>query len=208
MRSGEISRAWRFAARAPDQDGTMTEITRVPAAAGQGIEDQAVAGRFRGCALGGGVAAAVRPQLVDVQTLHAGTAAIRPRLTSSSSTMSASCRTARSSIRPSAFRPMQGVIPGFAKALAQMKAGGKYLVHIPAKLAYGDHAQGPIPANSDLTFEVEVLNSANRAELEAQQRMMEQIMRQQAAGGAQGAPQGAPQGPDAGAPAGPDGAPQ
>jgi FKBP-type peptidyl-prolyl cis-trans isomerase FkpA len=84
---------------------------------------------------------------------------------------------------------MQGVIPGFAKALAQTQAGGKYLVHIPAKLAYGDHAQGPIPANSDLTFEIEVLQFANRAELEAQQRMMEQIMRQQAAGkGAQGAP--------------------
>jgi FKBP-type peptidyl-prolyl cis-trans isomerase FkpA len=39
--------------------------------------------------------------------------------------------------------------------------------------------RGPIPANSDLTFDIEVLQFANRAELEAQQRMMEQMMRQQ-----------------------------
>jgi FKBP-type peptidyl-prolyl cis-trans isomerase FkpA len=58
-------------------------------------------------------------------------------------------------------------------------------------------ARGPIPANSDLTFDIEVLQFANRAELEAQQRMMEQMMRQQGrragrrAAGADGA--GAPQ---------------
>ena len=43
---------------------------------------------------------------------------------------------------------------------------------IPAKLAYGDKAAGPIPANSNLTFELEVIDFRNRAELEMQQRMM------------------------------------
>ncbi|HZU64609.1 MAG TPA: FKBP-type peptidyl-prolyl cis-trans isomerase [Novosphingobium sp.] len=90
-----------------------------------------------------------------------------------------------------AVLPLQGTIPGFAKALAQTQKGGKYVFRIPARLAYGPIAQGPIPANSDLTFEVEVLDFRSRAELEAQQRMMEQMMR------AQGAHQQAPQAGDA-----------
>jgi FKBP-type peptidyl-prolyl cis-trans isomerase FkpA len=99
---------------------------------------------------------------------------------------------------------MQGVVPGFAKALAQTQRGGKYLVKIPAKLAYGDKGVGPIPANSNITFDLEVIDFRNRAELEAQQRMMEQAMRGRgAAAGAHGAPAGGPDGMPAG---GPDGA--
>jgi FKBP-type peptidyl-prolyl cis-trans isomerase FkpA len=189
----------------------MTEITRVPLQPlAKGSKTKLWLAAFVAVALGGGVAAAVRPQLVDVQTLHAGTGG-NPT-PADVILINYVGKLSNGTVFDQAQRvpaQMQGVIPGFAKALAQTQAGGKYLVHIPAKLAYGDHAQGPIPANSDLTFEIEVLQFANRAELEAQQRMMEQIMRQQAAGkGAQGAPQGAPQGPDAGAPAGPDGAPQ
>jgi FKBP-type peptidyl-prolyl cis-trans isomerase FkpA len=43
---------------------------------------------------------------------------------------------------------MQGMIPGFTKGLAQTQKGGEYVLKIPAKLGYGDQANGPIPANS------------------------------------------------------------
>ena len=34
--------------------------------------------------------------------------------------------------------PLQGVVPGFTKALMQMQRGGKYKVRIPSELGYGD----------------------------------------------------------------------
>jgi FKBP-type peptidyl-prolyl cis-trans isomerase FkpA len=50
------------------------------------------------------------------------------------------------------------LIPGFVQALKQVQAGGRYTVHIPARLGYGDKEMGGgvIPANSDLDFELEV----------------------------------------------------
>jgi FKBP-type peptidyl-prolyl cis-trans isomerase FkpA len=39
-----------------------------------------------------------------------------------------------------AAMPLQGVIPGFAQGLQQMKVGGKYRLEIPAALAYGSQA--------------------------------------------------------------------
>ncbi len=93
-----------------------------------------------------------------------------------------------------AIFPLQGVIPGFTKALQQMQRGGKYKVKIPAALGYGAKASGQIPANSDLNFEVELLDYINRAEYE---QRMQQMQQQQ---GAQGA--GAPPPPGAGPPSG------
>lgn len=84
-----------------------------------------------------------------------------------------------------AVMPMSGVIPGFTKALEQMQRGGKYKVVIPAELAYGNRAAGPIPANSDLTFEIELLDFRSRAEIEEQQRILQQMQQmQQQNGGA------------------------
>jgi FKBP-type peptidyl-prolyl cis-trans isomerase FkpA len=50
-------------------------------------------------------------------------------------------------------------IPGFAEALGKMQRGGRYHVHIPARLAYGANSPpgGPIPPNSDLEFDVHVV---------------------------------------------------
>lgn len=51
-----------------------------------------------------------------------------------------------------------GVIPGFAQGLQLMQPGGSYRLCIPSKLGYGEAGTGPIPANADLVFEVELLS--------------------------------------------------
>jgi FKBP-type peptidyl-prolyl cis-trans isomerase FkpA len=51
-----------------------------------------------------------------------------------------------------------GVIPGFAQGLQLMQPGGSYRLCIPAALGYGAAGTGPIPANADLVFEVELLS--------------------------------------------------
>lgn len=53
-----------------------------------------------------------------------------------------------------------GVIPGFTQGLKLMQAGGKYRLCIPSALGYGEPGTGPIPANADLVFEVDLLSFA------------------------------------------------
>ena len=53
------------------------------------------------------------------------------------------------------------VIPGWDQGLATMKEGSIAVLFVPAALGYGERAQGPIPANSDLVFYVELLKSVN-----------------------------------------------
>lgn len=54
--------------------------------------------------------------------------------------------------------PIGGMIPGFNEALMMMKKGGKATFLIPPAIGYGDQGQGPIPGNSPLVFEVELLD--------------------------------------------------
>jgi len=51
-----------------------------------------------------------------------------------------------------------GVIPGFGQGLQLMQPGGKMRLCIPSKLGYGEAGTGPIPANADLVFEVDLLS--------------------------------------------------
>ncbi|QLB12141.1 FKBP-type peptidyl prolyl cis-trans isomerase /apo-metallochaperone SlyD [Bisgaardia hudsonensis] len=50
------------------------------------------------------------------------------------------------------------VIKGWTEGLQLAKKGSKIELVIPADLAYGDQDNGPIPANSTLHFEVEILD--------------------------------------------------
>ena len=58
--------------------------------------------------------------------------------------------------QPATF-PLNGVIAGWTEALQLMSVGAKWRLVIPPQLAYGDRAQGPIPGNSTLIFDVELL---------------------------------------------------
>ncbi|MBB3764989.1 FKBP-type peptidyl-prolyl cis-trans isomerase [Sphingomicrobium lutaoense] len=53
---------------------------------------------------------------------------------------------------------VQGVVPGFAEALQQMREGGSYEIRIPSELAYGDSPPpgSIIKPGDDLYFSVEI----------------------------------------------------
>lgn len=94
-------------------------------------------------------------------------------------------------------------IPGFFEGLQEMKKGGKYELYIPSDKGYGDQDQPDqqtgeikIPANSDLIFEVEVVDIMPSAEFERNMQIQQAaaMQQQQEAAGAAGGPggQGAP----------------
>jgi len=60
--------------------------------------------------------------------------------------------------QPATF-PVKGVIPGWTEALPLMKEGSKWMLYVPANLAYGERGAGHmIGPNSTLIFEVELLS--------------------------------------------------
>lgn len=63
--------------------------------------------------------------------------------------------------------PVEGVIPGFSEGLQMMAKGSTWRFCVPSPLGYGAEASGPIPANSDLVFQVELVDFKTAAEVEA-----------------------------------------
>lgn len=60
---------------------------------------------------------------------------------------------------------VDGVIPGFAQGLQMMTRSSIVRLCIPAALGYGARTTGPIPANADLVFQVELVDYKTAAEL-------------------------------------------
>lgn len=66
--------------------------------------------------------------------------------------------------------PVNGVIPGFSDGLQMLAKTGIARFCIPAAMGYGAQASGPIPANSDLVFQVELLDFKTAAEIDAMRK--------------------------------------
>lgn len=183
----------------------MTEITRVPLQPiAKGSLTKIWVGVAAAALAAGGIAWAAMPPQVHVATLTAGAGA-------SPTATDVALINYKGTLPDgkvfdegkNAVFPLQGVIPGFTKALEQMQKGGKYKVEIPSSLGYGDKAQGPIPANTDLTFEIELIDFISGQEYQRQMQMMQQ-MQQMQGGAPHGAPGGMPQGlPEGVIPGGP-----
>ena len=168
----------------------MTEITRVPLQPiAKGSLPKLWAGVAAALLVAGGIAFAAKPPLVDVKTLTAGTGA-SPTVEDVVKVNYVG-KLADGKVfdqGQGAVMPVAGVIPGFSRALQQMQRGGKYTVHIPSRLGYGAAGAGPIPANADLTFDIDLLDFMNARQYQQQMMMMQQM---RAAQGHQGAPGGA-----------------
>jgi FKBP-type peptidyl-prolyl cis-trans isomerase FkpA len=82
--------------------------------------------------------------------------------------------------------PVAGVVPGFAEALKSMAKGEKARFWLKPSLGYGDKQTGPIPPNSTLVFDVDLLDFLP-------EQVLRQMQMQQGMGGG-GLPGGAPGG--------------
>ncbi len=94
--------------------------------------------------------------------------------------------------------PVAGVVPGFSEALKLMPKGAKYRVWIKPSLGYGAETKGPIPGNSTLVFDVELIDFLPESVV---RQMQAQAQQQGAMGGMPGGalppgalPPGAPAG--------------
>lgn len=63
---------------------------------------------------------------------------------------------------PMDYSPEARLIQGFRDGLLAMSPGDKTLVFIPAHLGYGERGGGPIPPNSDLIFQLEIVPTADK----------------------------------------------
>ena len=59
--------------------------------------------------------------------------------------------------KPTTFQ-VNKVVKGWTEALQLMKEGSKWQLFIPPELGYGERGAGPVPPNSTLNFEVELIS--------------------------------------------------
>ncbi|MGD9967348.1 MAG: FKBP-type peptidyl-prolyl cis-trans isomerase [Hyphomonadaceae bacterium] len=53
--------------------------------------------------------------------------------------------------------PLEGVVPGFAEAITNMRPGDEVTATFPGSLGYGPEGRGPIPPNAALRFRILLL---------------------------------------------------
>ncbi len=170
----------------------MTEIHRVPLQPiAKGSLTKLWLGVVIALLIGGGVAWAARSNDVRVQTLTAGTGP-SPSLQDVVQINYVAKLTDGTQFDKGELVPMKldEVIPGFGEGITRMQKGGKYRLTIPAEKAYGpEEKRNPqtgkvvIPANSDLVFDVDLLDFKTREEVMRQQQMMQQLQQMQGGGG-------------------------
>ena len=76
--------------------------------------------------------------------------------------------------QPTPF-PVTGVVKGFSEGLKLMPKGAKYRFWIKPDLGYGAETKGPIPGNSTLVFDVELVDFLPESvvqQIQQQQQMM------------------------------------
>ncbi len=175
----------------------MSEVTRVPILPiAKGSLTKLWLGVAVALLLGGALAYAQRTQGVEVETLKAGTGPMPTVedvvLINYTGKLANGKEFDKGERAPLA---LDAVVPGFAEGLSKMQKGGKYRLTIPSEKGYGSEAKtNPqtgevvLPANSDLVFDVELLDFRSKAEIMQQQQMLQQM--QQMQGGAPGGPGG------------------
>lgn len=180
----------------------MTEVTRVPILP---IRKGSLPKLWLGIAAvalaGGGLAWAATPASVDVVELAAGTGA-NPTM-QDVVLVNYTGKLENGKVFDEGQRaPLElaYMVPGFAEGVTKMKKGGKYRLSIPAAKGYGSAektnpqtGEVVIPANSDLVFDVELLDFISQADFQKMQQM-QQMMEQQGGGAPGGTPGGMPDG--------------
>ncbi|WP_284124574.1 FKBP-type peptidyl-prolyl cis-trans isomerase [Parerythrobacter aestuarii] len=171
----------------------MTEVTRVPLQPiAKGSLTKLWLGVIVAALIGAGVAWAAVPKGIDIDELVAGTGnspevgdVVFVKYVGTLPNGTEFDRSQPLPIPPGIFpegTPMliqEGqMIDGFYQGLQQMEKGGKYKLTIPAELAYGDAPppSSSIPANSDLIFEVEMVDFMSEADANAKMQALQQAM--------------------------------